>query len=253
MKLKLTIILTIAAIAAVSSPPATYACNISGTNDCLLEGGLLYIPLKPSTSGTLGQSLGRGKQVGLQSDSVSLSRWDDRESSGYVTFDVTLSHPIGQQASLDSAVLGLSFHDLDFKPVVNNGLTFRESVTLQLYDHRGGHSVGNSLTLTESNYGNFTTAGFVATNNASRDYSVFLGDHLGLTQTQLDDLVSDGEFALRVTMRSHLKYSGCSTEVWNTPESIGNSFSFGAPVPEPATISLLLAGSAMALRRKRQK
>ena len=199
-----------------------------------------YIPLQPATSGTLGDPLGGGDYVGLQSDAVSLG-WGQITTGGQVDF--LLSFDLnGMVASLNGSALVLTFDDIDFKPVVSSAWDFREELEVS-YPSKA------PLVLDSSNYGKYTT-GFVQTNNTTVSYTISMNS-LGITQADMDEINQNDRFDLEMEFSSILtkkQYGpGCMT---NTPEDIGGKVTF-AVVPEPITPAVLGLGSLALTRRRR--
>lgn len=254
--------LTTAAIAILlAAASAASADTICGTNPDLPPSGSLYIPLKPSSSGVLGDG-----NVGKVSDSVTL--WDNDASSGYV--DVRLSYDLsgilGDDLVLDTAgpmTLGFTFEDIDFKPVVDvhNSLrvTFSESIQFAYLRDASDTPGPFGLTMDDANYLTFKTNPGTETNNTTATYEIDLRSVLGVDAADIDDINADKEFGLYVRLRSDL----LSEDLWplwcnsstrtNTPESIGGCFEVSVqPVPEPATMAVLsLGGVLIAVRRRR--
>lgn len=241
--------------------PAASAATISGTNPDLPPGSDLYIPLKSSSSGVLGDG-----NVGKVSDSVTL--YDDDASGGYVDVRLTydLSGILGGGV-LDAAgpmTLSFTFEDIDFKPVVDvhNSLrvTFSESIRFAYLRDASDTPGAFSLTMDDANYLTFKTNPGTETNNTTATYEIDLRSALGVDAADIDDINADKEFGLYVRLQSDLVsedlwtlWSNSSTRV-NTPESIGGRFEVSVqPVPEPATMAVLsLGGALVAVRRRRR-
>lgn len=225
--------------------PAT-ATIVTGYNGASynLYKGKFYIPLKAETSGTLGEPLGGGKYVGLFSDTVQLS--GGAASSGYVDFmldfDVSGFTP-AEKLFLKDASLNITFGDIDFKSVIDDGLHFRESLELTYADKA-------PLVINQSNYGNYTT-GFVETNNRTVTYIIGL-TNLGITNGDASAIGAAGQFDLTARFDSFLTYEGghCATSFSNTPETVNCALI--RPVPEPATILLFGTGGITVLVRRRK-
>ncbi len=234
------------------------AAMISGANPELdALGGAIYIPLKPETSGVLGDTLASGNEIGEFSDSVEIHS-SSGESSGFVTFDLTfdLTHGTGvsQQISPAFATLFISFHDMDFKPDVYSNYTLRESMVLQ-FKADANDAGRTQLLIDENNYGYYSGGFFGETDNSTVNYEIDLRGDLGVTQPDLADIVEDGEFVLSITMHATVGHTSSGSDtIYNTPESIANSFRVVAMpvVPEPATIGLLASGAGLLIRRRKR-
>jgi hypothetical protein len=249
--------LAAAVILAVSTPAG--AMPALGTNAVLDgNGGDLYIPLKPSTSGELGDPLGGGDYVGLQSDSVTLSAFNPN-SSGYVEFelifDLTVDLGVFPSMDRDSTALMLTFDDIDFKTDVYSNYTLNEILSIEFRDDPNGPSSGTTLVMDDTNYWNYSgMAPNHATDNVTVTYEINLKDDLGIGEADFLDMEGDKDFALWVRFSSDLHYTGgylgCAS-VNNTSEAMNNRFTL-VGVPEPATVTTLIGlGAVGLLRRKR--
>ena len=230
-----------------------------GTNAILDgAGGEIFIPLQPATSGTLGDPLGGGQFVGLNADTITLVGLGDT-SSGSVMFELVfdISGEIGPGEFVDpmSAILLLTFQDLDFKPVVAGTLfDYREELELSFRADEGGAS-NAPLLIDATNY--FTFSGGPPgqeTNDVELTYEISLKDDLGVTGGQFTDMDTDKEFALLVKLRSttlHLRNP--SDTLRNTSENVqSNDFVF-VGIPEPGTFAVIALGSAGLLFRRRRR
>jgi len=248
-------VLLVAGLIAMAWAGDATANPAPGTNDDLLPDGRIYIPLQPTYSGVLGDPLGGGKYVGLQSDTVLLTALHP-VSVGSVLFELVfdVSSEIGAGESVDpaTAVLLLNFTDLDFKPSGTSALVLRETLTISFRADAGGPTSGTTLTLDETNYGFYSGGVFGETNNATVAYEISLADDLHILQADFDNISADHEFALLVAMGAQAARIGSTgVSVTNSSENIANSFLFAA-VPEPGTMILLaVGGGLLAVRRRR--
>jgi hypothetical protein len=250
--------LTVVALSAL--PIAAGATDVVGANTVLdAHGGQFYIPLKSSTSGTLGDDIPgppSGDKVGLQADSLTLYN-NGQTSSGFVSF--VLSFNLGcEDLCCDSATLSLTFNDLDFKPYnVDSGhFSFRESLELSLLlDATDSLPATPDLTIDDSNYGNWYPGGPPGgeTNNTVVTYVLDLKDDLGMTPADCAAINADHEFGLYLTFRTditHLRRHCSGDTITNTRESMTNSLD--PCVPEPATFLIVGAGALLLLLRKKK-
>jgi len=258
----MTRLTTVAIAMLLAATSAASADTICGTNPDLPSGSDLYIPLKSSSSGVLGNG-----NVGKVSDSVTL--WDNDSASGYVDVRLTydLSGILGDDLELDTAgpmTLGFTFEDIDFKPSVDvhNSLrvTFTESIQFAYLRDANDSPGAFALTMDDASYLTYKTNPGTETNNTTATYEIDLRSALGVDAADIDDINTDKEFGLYVRLRSDL----VSEDLWplwcngstrvNTPESIGGCFEVSVqPVPEPATIAVLsLGGVLIAVRRRRR-
>ena len=253
-------VLVVATASILGLTLAANAADVIGTNAVLdANGGDLYIPLKPSTSGNLGDSIPgppAGDMVGLQSDSLTLYS-DHATSSGFVSFvlsfDLSGELQPGEVMCCDTEALVLEFEDIDFKPYDIGWFNFRETLELTLLRDAGDVPGPVDLTIDDTNYGLYC-GGFVETNNQTVTYTLGLKNDLGLTAADCQDINEDKEFGLLVTFRTqieHLRANCCGDTIRNTPEALANSFSVCA-IPEPATFLIALAGVLLAIMRKRK-
>jgi len=239
-----SIVVFLVAMMAIARPAT--AMIVTGYNGASynLNNRNFYIPLKPSTSGVLGKPLGGGKYVGLNSDTVQLS--GGAGSSGFVdfTFNFNVSgFTPAEKLFLNDAFLNVTFGDIDFKPVIDDGLHFRESLKLTYADK-------TPLVIDQSNYG-FYTAGFVETNNRTVTYTIGLAG-LGITNEDASAIVAAGQLDVAARFSSFLTYEGgqCTASFSNTPETVNCALI--SPVPEPATSLLFGVSGLMALARRRK-
>jgi hypothetical protein len=226
-------------------------------------GGELFIPLTPGASGTLGDPLGGGEHVGLDSDAMTLSVLNP-DSAGRVRllleFDLSsvLSDPLDVIDSAGPTDLVFSFDDLDFKAqtVINGGrvVEFKETMSLWFLEDAGmtpGPTPdlviggGNYLTYRSSPSGS-------ATNGVETVYTVALAD-LGVFDTS--GISGDREFGLVVELGSETTSTGLGlTTLPNTAESVAVDFVFNtATVPEPATMAFVGLGGLIALLARRRR
>ena len=223
------------------------ATIVTGYNGNLynLHNRNFYIPLKPSAGGTLGQPLGGGKYVGLYSDTVWLS--GDSASSGFVdftfNFDVSGFTPT-EKLFLKDASLTITFGDIDFKPVIRPGRSFRESLRLAYADK-------SPLVIDQGNYGSYT-AGFVETNDRTVTYAIGLAG-LGITDDDVPVISAAGRLDVAARFSSHLTHNAgfCATAFSNTPETIDCALI--NPVPEPGTSLLLSIGALLRILPCRER
>jgi hypothetical protein len=240
------------------------ADTVIGTNSVLdAHGGNFYIPLKSSTSGTLGDSIPgppSGDHVGLQSDSVTLYN-NNETSSGFVSFvlsfDLSGALGPGEEVCCDSLDLTLVFDDIDFKPYNEGWFNFRELLEITFLRDATDAPGAADLVLDSTNYGLYADGGFVETNNQMVTYHLNLADDLGMTAEDCADINADGEFGLFFkfsTQLVHLRNSCCcGDKICNTIEGMSNSLEF-CTVPEPSTAAGLMFGfSTLMLLLKRRK
>ncbi len=232
----------------------------TGTNTVLdNNGGDLYVPLTPATSGVLGVG-----GVGLSTETVIL-RNSNTPMTGYVSFliEFDLTDPnngLGpnQTVQENGASLLLQFDDLDFVPThPSSGRTFWETMKIEFLANASDTPTGNGLTLDENTYGDYADGGAVATNDESVWYTINMKTNaqnpgLGVTSSQFAAISSDREFALWVTISAINEYSGSPKKIGNSPEHIGNSFN-ATGVPEPASMAMLAIGGIGVLIRRRKK
>lgn len=218
--------------------------------------GRFYIPLQPSTSGTLGQPLGSGRAVGRQSVTVRLSGIG-ATSTGDVGFDVVF--PV--MASMDPAAadsmdpttakLILNFDDLDFKDQLLNRASLHEWMDFSYSGTVEGGSA--SLTMTGSNYGLYRPDGSGSTNNTVTTYTIGLMDDLGLTLADFAAIDAANQFTLHVTVHAQLDRTAKGRGGYrNTSENFQPSLEYSpAVVPEPATMAMFLASLPLLLKKRR--
>jgi len=232
-----------------------------GQNDVLDTTSSIFIPLKPETSGTLGDLIGGGPgRVGLTKDVVTLSGAGDF-TQGWVLipllFDLSGELEPGQK--ILSGMLQLTFRDLDFVPLTGGGLMFREWLELEIL-RVGDGPLGSPFLMNDTNYdspdhnatdknGDPLGSGF-STNNRIVTYEFDLVRDLGLTQAELDLISADRAFELNMTLYARLdRLSGGRITRNNTPEDVMPG-DFGFVVPEPATVSLLALGMVLLVARR---
>ncbi len=225
--------------------------NVDGTNTVLdNNGGTLYIPLKQSSSGVLGVG-----GVGLSQDSVTLSGANPA-SDGYVSFlvEFDLSNDLGAGDTVQDtgATLLLQFDDLDFVTISGSGRAFWETVEIEFLANAGDTPTGG-LVIDKNNYTNY--GGSPPTNNTTRTYALDMKSDLNVGTSGFNNMSTDKEFALWVTLTADITYSKSSRYVsLNTPEDLDGSFNFTAQgVPEPASMTLLAIGGLGVLIRRRKR
>ena len=251
--LKITTIGLLTILAAINTAQAAIGTNPILDNE---TGGDLFIPFQTSQSGTLGDSVGGGDRVGMQSDSVTLSN-SNPTSSGNVAFDmvfdITLDMGGATEINQNSASILLNLTDIDFKTTNYNRWDFREWITLDFMRDPNGATFGSTVTLDETNYWDYSgLAPNHETNNLEIVYTISLRDDFGLTNDDFANIEGDKVFALGITMYSDLAYTGPSdrsTSPNNTSESIGNRVEV-VGVPEPTSMVMLAVGSVALLRRR---
>lgn len=264
------------------------AALIVGTNPELEEtDGGLFVPQKGRTSGVLGEQLNPRRRAGLKRDRIFLPGPGAKrrgDISFVLAFDLTPTEANGLPFSFgdaeapgdnlidaDSATLAFSLEDLDFQPVRAKGARYRETMEIRflrnaddsIFDLETGELLPGDVMLDKTNYGlfeeNYAAGAFPSTNNVTRRYVLSMTDDLGMTTEDFEAVLDDLEFALLVTVRSETKRrGGGASHHRSTREYIrANDFTFETaptiepPIPEPATVSLLAAGAAILIGRRR--
>lgn len=279
------LLVLIAAGTMLLAQTALGAISVSGYNEFLQDAeGKAYIPMKPATSGMLGESLGT-REVGEKPDTITLNQ-KGASSMGSLSYELFFdlldnTSPSGEpvlyapeNVDVSTMDLFLDLVDIDFLPVTGAGRIYLEMMTLTLSGigecpyYTDGPAP--SLTIDMNNYTDFGPDGLTETNNAAVTYRINMQDDLGLSQDDFDQILDSMTFSLMVTVSSYTERTapGSGTYV-NTLEYLGdysagtedNGFSGpdGIPVnallfdviPEPMTLALLGAGSIVLLRRRK--
>ncbi len=259
----LAVLLACVALSAGSAAagPVTYTIPVTaqGSNTILdANGGSLYIPQLPGTSGNLGDPLGGGLRVGLDRDSVTLSK--GQISEGWVSFVLTFT--IGYQPtaveSVISGILEITLQDLDFKPVDSVGRNFRETMELTFLQDATDAPGAVDLLIDSSNYGSFGDFAVgdtvKQTNDRRTTYSMDLATHLNVTPADFADMKTDLEFGILMTVRSRTERTASGGRKYNNTleklnEDIAGLIVFG---PEPVSAALLAVGALGLIRRRRR-
>jgi len=214
------------------------ATPAQGTNPFLPANGEVYIPLKPSTSGTLGVG-----NTGLVPDSLTIAGINT--STGFLMFDLLfdLSGEVLPPV-ITNGTLFLTFRDLDFVPIFGAGNRYSVGERLDVqFD-------GNApLAMTQANYTNF--GGAPPTNNNTQTYDIDLRTELGVTDAQFAQMRALEQFTVNLTLYTDVHHLVSRPDTLNnTAETIfANDFTF---VPEPATMVLIVTGAVgIVLHRRR--
>jgi len=263
--LKLTICFVALLLAAGGVFPARATGElVTGTNPHLPG---VFIPLKPATSGTLGDLVGGvgPKLVGKSSDSLSLSAFPG-SSTGYVDLmmNFDLSAVLTGPLTMLGGTLNMTFDDLDFMVISGPRDDFREMIELQVYID--GSPAGTPLFVDKDNYwspdynatiGGTPVAGspFV-TNNKEVTYEFDLGAPnpagLGLLPADFAAISALKELDLKVTLFCETVHTTTATTSFrNSVENVEGVLDVVA-VPEPAAASMLAIGALMFAARKRR-
>jgi len=242
-----------------------WANPATGTNSDLAGNPNIYIPLQPSTSGTLGDLLGGGpKIIGRSPDSIVLNG-NGASSSGWL--DLVINFDISDELSglpgsiITSGVLTMIFDDLDFRPFTTPGrAVYAESVDMAIFV--SVLPLGTPLTVDDTNYDNpdfnatllpsNTPAGAdFDTNNQKVSYEFDMANHFGLSPADFAIISANGGFDLHLRLHAMVDHLRVAPDrVNNSSETVDEGdFQFNA-VPEPGTISLLALGSLFVAARK---
>jgi hypothetical protein len=245
------LVLVMTAVSILGLALAGNAAAVTGTNPVLdAHGGNFYIPLKSSTSGTLGDSIPgppSGDHVGLQSDSVTM--YGDGDTGGgfvafVLSFDLSGELGAGEEVCCDSLDLTLTLRDIDFKPYNEGWFNFRETLEITFLRDATDAPGAADLALDSTNYGTYAEGGFVETNNKTVTYHLNLMDDLGMTPEDCADINTDKEFGLYLVFRTeleHLRRNYCGDKISNTCEGMSNSLEF-CSVPEPSALGGIAFG-----------
>jgi len=249
---------------------AAQAMPVHGAGATITLGEDFYIPIRPETSGTYGELAAFGPHghiVGMDRDQVVLNAANN-SSAGEVmlllTFDIsdelTEEFPvIDPDAEMP---LTLSFSDLDFLPVTQGPLEFREWLELTLVDEAGVALAGSvPIVLDETTYLTYrqdvdgSNQQVVATDGLKATYELSLLDLLspGVRDDFIEQLSSDKKFHLLMKFGARLDYSGYGSAARrNTVENMSDSFLFfSLEAPEPGAASLLVLGAVAVVMRRR--
>jgi hypothetical protein len=234
------ITLSLAALVALAASAGARADSFT------LEGtdvGWFYIPLQPSSSGTLGDGT-----IGIEPDVITLSPWESSSGTLEVWLDYTPQLADVQDLiwPTASARLDFGFYDLDLQDDWSSNIRLFETVTIEAADFVGS---ANRLLIADLNESWANAEGLTDTDDewfyASADLS---GDVL--------DMMADENFALRLSFASDVKnYNFGSRSVQNTPEQLDFDINLVGEVPEPMTLGLLGAGfvGLVAARRRARR
>ena len=256
---------------------------VSGFNAYLQQSeGKAYIPMKPRSSGTLGDLVNNGV-VGASPDTLTLDGRGDSRTGGLcyeLFFDLNANmgptgEPIlygpGEEVDVSTMDLFLDLVDLDFLLVSRATYDYYETLTLTFIDECD--EPGPFLTIDMSNCTDFGPAGMTKTNNEQLTYVINLQEDMGLSPSDFDQILNDMSFSIVVTATSYIERTIAGSGVYSntTPEYLGdysagtvdNGFSGpdGMPVnaltfdmiPEPMTLALLSAGSFVLLWRRKAR
>jgi len=231
--LKLTICFVALLLAAGGVFPARATGElVTGTNPHLPG---VFIPLKPATSGTLGDLVGGvgPKLVGKSSDSLSLSAFPG-SSTGYVDLmmNFDLSAVLTGPLVMLGGTLNMTFDDLDFMVISGPRDDFREMIELQVYID--GSPANNKEVTYEFDLGAPNPAG------------------LGLLPADFAAISALKELDLKVTLFCETVHTTTATTSFrNSVENVEGVLDVVA-VPEPAAASMLAIGALMFAARKRR-
>jgi len=251
--------LLMAGAPAMAGPGGFYSIDVEvqGTNSILDgNGGSLYIPQMPGTSGELGDPLpGSSNRVGLDKDAINVSQGD--VSQGWVRFILTYNIPYQPTADewIEGGVLELTLNDLDFNPVDAIGRNFRESMELTFLLNATDTPGPVDITLDSNNYHVFSDLDpGDATDGRRTVYSLDLGTDLGVTKPDFEAMETDLEFGILMTVRSRTERIAPGGRKYNnTLEKLNeNIAALVINGPEPVTGVLLAVGALGMLRRRRR-